>query len=51
MKLDTAIKLRVAFAFLVFLIVLAIYVPSYGLPLALVWVAIVLWQYRKQGLQ
>ena len=51
MKLDTAIKLRVAFAFLVLLVILAVYVPSYGLPLALIWAAIVLWQYKKQNPQ
>jgi len=49
MKLGTAIRWRIAITFLVVLFLAAFYWPKYGIPLALIWLAVVLWQAKKQG--
>lgn len=48
MKLNTAITIRVAAAFLVFLLVIAANYPKAGVPLAVAWVLLVLWQLIRQ---
>jgi len=48
MKLETVIKGRVIAAFVIALILITVYVPYVGVPLALLWLGIVVWQYRKQ---
>lgn len=49
MNIQTVNTLRVAVAFFIALIALAIYVPYVGLPLAVLWLGIVFWQRRKQA--
>jgi hypothetical protein len=51
MKLETAIRWRVALAFLVILILIALYVPAWGIPLAILWGGIVLWQLWREKSQ
>ncbi len=48
MKLDTANKIRIAIAFLLILLMLSLYWPKYGLPFAILWGGIVLWQWIKK---
>lgn len=51
MKLSTAINVRVAAAFLVFLLVIAANYPKAGIPLTAAWVLLVLWQLIRQKQQ
>lgn len=51
MKLSTAITVRVAAAFLVFLLVIAANFPKVGIPLAAAWILLVLWQLIRQRQQ
>ena len=48
MNLDQVAAVRVAAAFTIILIFVAIYVPKVGIPLAVLWAGIVIWQYIKQ---
>ncbi|MBT3240724.1 MAG: hypothetical protein HN357_07495 [Chloroflexi bacterium] len=48
MKLETAIKFRVAIAFVIVLILLSFVKWPLGLGLAVIWLAIVIWQLIKQ---
>ena len=48
MKLDQVATVRVAAAFTIVLIFVAIYIPYVGIPLAVLWAGIVIWQYIKQ---
>ena len=48
MELGTVIKWRVIVAFALFLLVISVYAPYVGIPLAVVWLAIVIIQYRRQ---
>lgn len=47
MKLTTAITVRVAAAFLVFLLVIAVNYPKAGIPLSIAWMLLVLWQLTR----
>lgn len=49
MKHDTVNRARIILGFFVLLILIALYVPHYGLWLALIWLAVVIWQWRKQN--
>jgi hypothetical protein len=44
MKLDTANTVRVAAVFLAVLIIISVSWPVYGIPLALIWLGVVVWQ-------
>ena len=48
MELSTVIKWRVVVAFVIALILISVYIPYVGLPLAVVWLGIVIWQHRRQ---
>lgn len=48
MKLQTAITIRVAAAFIAFLIVIALNYPKTGTPLAIAWALLVLWMMARQ---
>jgi len=48
MNLDAVAKARVIFAFSVMLLLIAVYIPDIGVWLALLWLAVVIWQYREQ---
>jgi hypothetical protein len=48
MKLDTANTIRVGAVFLAVLIVISVSWPVYGIPLALIWLGVVIWQLIKQ---
>ncbi|NOH12859.1 MAG: hypothetical protein HND51_14550 [Chloroflexi bacterium] len=48
MELSTAIKGRVIVAFFVILVLISVYIPYVGLPLAILWLGIVIWQYKRQ---
>jgi hypothetical protein len=50
MKLSTAIRWKIAITFVVVLFLLGLYWPTYGIPLALGYAALVLWQAKKQGI-
>jgi hypothetical protein len=49
MKHEAVNKARVIVGFFVLLVLIGLYVPDYGLWLALIWLAVVLWQWRKQN--
>jgi hypothetical protein len=49
MKHDTVNRARIILGFFVLLILIGLYVPNYGLWLALIWLAVVIWQWRKQN--
>ena len=48
MNLEQVATIRVAAVFTIVLIFVAIYVPKVGIPLAVLWAGIVVWQYIKQ---
>jgi hypothetical protein len=48
MKLDTANTIRVAAVFMALLIVISVSWPVYGIPMALIWLGVVIWQLIKQ---
>ena len=48
MDLSAVIRGRVIVAFFVILVLISVYVPYVGLPLAVAWLGIVIWQYRRQ---
>jgi len=48
MNFGTVAKARVIFAFSVVLLLIALYIPDIGVWLALLWLAVVLWQYQVQ---
>lgn len=48
MDLDTANTIRIAVLFLVVLVVISISWPKYGIPFAILWAGVVLWQWFKQ---
>ena len=48
MKLDTANTIRIGAAFMAVLIIISVSWPVYGIPLAVVWLAVVVWQLVRQ---
>ena len=48
MNLDKANTIRVAAVFIAVLIVISVSWPVYGIPLAVIWLVVVIWQLIKQ---
>lgn len=48
MKLGSANSIRVAAVFIAVLIIISVSWPVYGIPLAAVWLGIVIWQWWRQ---
>jgi hypothetical protein len=48
MKLDTANTIRVAAVFMAVLIIISVSWPVYGIPLAVIWLGVVIWQLYRQ---
>lgn len=51
MKLDTVNTIRVIVLFLIILVLISVYWPKYGIPFAILWAGIVIWQWFKQRKQ
>jgi hypothetical protein len=52
MKLDTANIIRIGAALMTVLIILSVSWPVYGVPLATIWLGVIIWQLyrrRRQG--
>jgi hypothetical protein len=49
MKLDIANSIRVAAVFMAVLIIISVSWPVYGIPLALIWLGVVIWQLVRQS--
>lgn len=48
MKLDTANTIRVAAALTTVLIIISVSWPAYGIPLAVIWLSLVIWLVYRQ---
>jgi hypothetical protein len=48
MKLDTANTIRVGVVFMAVLIIISVSWPVYGIPLAVIWLGVVIWQLIRQ---
>jgi hypothetical protein len=51
MKLDTANTIRIAAAFMTVLIIISVSWPVYGVPLAVIWLGLVVWHLFRQRKQ